>query len=117
MLGSIRRYVMALPAPEIAPRRRNRRSRQVPATLLSGTLILGAILVLAAAAPLIAPYAYDEMNILARFKPPSAAHWLGTDEFGRDVLSRVLIGGRLSLLMGFGATVISLVIGVPLGLL
>ncbi len=45
------------------------------------------------------------------------AHWFGTDEFGRDVLSRTLMGARLSLLMGIGATLISLVIGVPLGLL
>ena len=55
--------------------------------------------------------------MLKRLKPPSSAHWFGTDEFGRDVLSRTLIGARLSLLMGIGATLISLVIGVPLGLL
>ena len=50
------------------------------------------------------------------FKPPSAAYWFGTDDYGRDVLSRTLIGARLSLLMGLGATLFSLAIGVPLGL-
>jgi peptide/nickel transport system permease protein len=48
--------------------------------------------------------------------PPSIAHWFGTDEFGRDVFSRVLSGAHYSLLMGFGATALSLVIGVPLGM-
>jgi peptide/nickel transport system permease protein len=56
------------------------------------------------------------MSIMARLKPPSAAHWFGTDEFGRDVLTRVLIGARATLYMGFGATAFSLIIGVPLGL-
>jgi hypothetical protein len=56
------------------------------------------------------------MDITARFLSPSAAHWFGTDEFGRDVLSRMLYGARLSLLMGLGATAVCLVIGVPLGL-
>src|SRR5882672_5145293 len=44
-------------------------------------------------------------------------HWFGTDEYGRDVLSRTLYGARLSLIIGFGATLISLAIGVPLGLI
>lgn len=94
-----------------APRR-----RRVPATLVWGAGIVGVIVAIALAAPFIAPYPFDEMSILVRLKPPTAAHWFGTDEYGRDVLSRTLIGARLSLLMGFGATVISLVAGVPLGL-
>ena len=56
------------------------------------------------------------MSILKRFKPPSGEHWFGTDEYGRDVLSRTLFGARLSLLMGIGATMISVAVGVPLGL-
>lgn len=90
---------------------------RLPASLVAGIVLTCAILVLAALAPLIAPYPYDEMSVLARLKPPSAAHWLGTDDFGRDVLSRTLVGARLSLLMGFGATAICLGIGVPIGLL
>jgi peptide/nickel transport system permease protein len=65
----------------------------------------------------LAPYPYDGMSILKRFQPPSAEHWFGTDEFGRDVFSRMLFGARLSLVLGFTATLISLVIGVPLGLI
>ena len=66
--------------------------------------------------PVLAPFPYDAMDIMARFQPPGAVHWFGTDEFGRDVLSRLLFGARLSLLMGIGATLVSLAIGVPLGL-
>jgi peptide/nickel transport system permease protein len=90
---------------------------RLPRKLVVGGVIIVILLVLAAIAPWIAPYRFDEMSLLQRLKPPSAAHWFGTDEFGRDVLSRTLMGARLSLLMGIGATLISLVIGVPLGLL
>jgi peptide/nickel transport system permease protein len=92
-----------------------RRSR-VPATLIAGATIVAVVIVLAMAAPWIAPYPYDEMQIMARLKPPSVAHWFGTDDYGRDVLSRTLIGARLSLLMGLGATAFCLVVGVPIGL-
>ena len=78
--------------------------------------MFGAIVFIAIAAPIIAPYPYDEFHIKDRLKPPSSNVWFGTDEFGRDVFSRVLIGARLSLLMGFLATIISLSLGVPLGL-
>jgi len=93
------------------------RRRRPPAILLCGVAITATVLALAALAPALAPYPYDEMSILARLKPPSLAHWLGTDDFGRDVLSRTLIGARLSLAMGLGATAISLGLGVPIGLL
>jgi peptide/nickel transport system permease protein len=99
-----------------APTARPVRSR-LPRKLVVGGIIILVLLILAALAPWIAPYRFDEMSLLKRLKPPSAAHWFGTDEFGRDVLSRTLMGARLSLLMGIGATLISLVIGVPLGLL
>jgi peptide/nickel transport system permease protein len=91
--------------------------RRLPRKLVVGGMILLVLLALALLAPWIVPYRFDEMSILQRLKPPSLAHWFGTDEFGRDVLSRTLMGARLSLLMGLGATLISLVIGVPLGLI
>ncbi|CAA0097782.1 Glutathione transport system permease protein GsiD [Starkeya nomas] len=81
-----------------------------------GSAVLLLLIVVAVAAPWIVPYRFDEMSILNRLKPPSLRNWLGTDEFGRDVFSRTLIGARLSLLMGFAATAVSLAIGVPLGL-
>ena len=68
-------------------------------------------------APLIAPYGEAEQDVLARLQPPSAAHWFGTDELGRDVLSRILYGSRLSLAIGILPSVISLAIGIVLGLL
>src|SRR6476619_4273550 len=88
-----------------------------PLNLWIGLMVTGAIVITALLAPVIAPYPYDEMSILTRLRPPSASHWLGTDDFGRDVLSRTLIGARYSLIMGFGATLISFSLGVPLGLL
>jgi peptide/nickel transport system permease protein len=121
---------MAMPLPDTAPskgglpkagrlprrRRRFQAIRQAPLKLLVGAVLLAVLVVVAAAAPWIAPYGFEDMSILKRLKPPSAANWLGTDEFGRDVFSRMLMGARLSLMMGFAATAVSLVIGVPLGL-
>ena len=92
------------------------RRQRLPTTLICGATIVLIVIALAIAAPWIAPYPYDEMQIMTRLKPPSLAHWFGTDDFGRDVLSRTLIGAQLSLLMGLGATAFCLAIGVPLGL-
>ena len=66
-------------------------------------------------APLIAPHGYSNQSLLQRLQPPSAAHWLGTDGFGRDVLSRVIWGSRVSLQIGFLATALALVVGTALG--
>jgi peptide/nickel transport system permease protein len=92
--------------------------RQLPprAVLIGGSILL-AIALLAVFANVLAPYDPTAFAVRERFSPPSATHWFGTDEFGRDVFSRVLTGARYSLAIGFGATAISLVIGVPLGLL
>ncbi len=68
-------------------------------------------------APWISPYDPVATDFAAVRKAPSAAHWLGTDEIGRDVLSRVIFGSRASLLAGVVSVLISLAIGVPLGLL
>ena len=66
-------------------------------------------------APLIAPHGYSNQSLLQRLQPPSAAHWLGTDGFGRDVLSRVIWGTRVSLQIGFLATALALLVGTALG--
>jgi peptide/nickel transport system permease protein len=71
----------------------------------------------AAFGPLLAPFPYDQFHIKDRLAPPNGVYWFGTDEFGRDVFSRVLVGSRLSILMGVTATALSLLIGVMLGLL
>ncbi len=78
--------------------------------------VLLVVSLLAVLAPLIAPY--SPTRVTGGFsKPPDAAHWLGTDQIGRDMLSRLLYATRISLLVGALATVISTVIGVVLGLL
>lgn len=72
---------------------------------------------LALLAPWIAPYGPDDVDLLARLNGPSSAHWLGTDQFGRDVWSRVMYGGRTSLAVGIGATALGIGMGVVFGLL
>ncbi|MGH2579385.1 MAG: ABC transporter permease, partial [Actinomycetota bacterium] len=81
----------APPADAVATGARPRRAA-LPGSLRAGMLIVGLVVVVALAAPVLAPYPYDEMHFLDRLKPPSRAYLLGTDEFGRDVLSRTLLG-------------------------
>jgi len=83
----------------------------------AGLAITGAIVLLGILAPWIAPHPWDTISMRTRFLSPSATYWFGTDEYGRDVLSRLLMGTRLSLAMGLSATAISLAIGIPIGLL
>ncbi len=85
--------------------------------LLLGLAIVLGMSALALLAPWIAPYPPDALNLDAVLMPPSAAHMLGTDAFGRDVFSRLLFGARVSLWVGFVAVGISLCIGIVLGLL
>jgi peptide/nickel transport system permease protein len=93
-----------------------RRLWRRPAAVIAFVVVLGFIVV-ALAAPLIAPYAPNATDFGAIRKAPSAAHWLGTDEVGRDVLSRLVWGARASLLAGVIPVTIALVFSVPVGLL
>ena len=79
--------------------------------------LLGAIIAVALLAPWITPYDPLKMDIVHRLKPPGAAHWFGSDEFGRDVLARVMLGARVSLLVGFLVVIVATVFGTALGLL
>tara|TARA_Y200000002_G_scaffold94326_1_gene76064 strand:- start:1453 stop:2304 length:852 start_codon:yes stop_codon:yes gene_type:complete len=81
-----------------------------------GGIILLMLIVLAVLAPLIAPYSYSYQDLNLGASPPSAEHWLGTDILGRDLLSRILYGARISLLVGFVATGVALIIGVSWGI-
>jgi peptide/nickel transport system permease protein len=94
-----------------------RRRAPLPRALIFGAVIVVVLLVVAALAQAIAPYPFDQMHIRDRFSPPSLHYLAGTDEYGRDVFSRLLIGSQLSLLLGVVATLISMGIGVPLGML
>jgi peptide/nickel transport system permease protein len=91
--------------------------RRPSRALWIGGFVVAVIIVLAVLSSWIAPYDPVAFNVRMRFAPPSAAHLFGTDEFGRDVFSRVLTGAPYSLAMGFGAMAISVIVGVPLGLL
>jgi peptide/nickel transport system permease protein len=82
---------------------------------LIGGAAVALMLLTGVLAPLIAPHGYSNQSLLQRLQPPSAAHWLGTDGFGRDVLSRVIWGSRVSLQIGFLATALALVVGTALG--
>jgi len=90
--------------------------KPMSAQLKAGLLITGVIVILGLLAPWISPHPWDTISIKTRFLPPSTTYWLGTDDYGRDVFSRLLMGTRLSLAMGISATLISLAIGVPIGL-
>lgn len=88
--------------------------RRSPLSLLGGILFLGFILT-AALAPYIAPYNPFKINLTGAFQPPSKEHLFGTDELGRDILSRILWGCRISLRVGVTVVAISLCIGTVLG--
>ena len=85
--------------------------------LIIGCVMIGILLLVAAAAPLIAPYAHDAAFLSEKLQPPSAAHWFGTDDYGRDVFSRVILGSRIALQVAGLSILIELVLGVTIGLL
>ncbi len=80
-----------------------------------GLAILVVFIVIALLTPWIAPYSYQEQNLELGASGPSAAHWLGTDIFGRDLMTQIMYGGRVSLAVGFIATAVALLIGVTWG--
>ncbi|CAI8722773.1 ABC transporter permease [Kosakonia sp. YIM B13611] len=82
-----------------------------------GAVIVGVFVLIALLAPWVAPFDPVKANFLAVRKPPSELYWFGTDELGRDILSRMIWGARTSLLAGCVSVVIAVAIGVPLGLL
>jgi peptide/nickel transport system permease protein len=83
---------------------------------LIGLTVIAVLVLLAVFAPLITPYAPDQTNWSLVRKPPSWQHWLGTDESGRDLLTRIIFGARASLLAGLVSVSIAAGIGIPLGL-
>ena len=81
-----------------------------------GGFVLVVLVICAVLAPWIAPYSYSFQDLNLGASPPSSEHLLGTDILGRDLLSRILYGARISLLVGFVATGVALVIGVSWGI-
>ncbi len=82
---------------------------------LIGLFVLAFFIIIALLTPWLAPYSYETQNLELGASGPSAAHWLGTDIFGRDLLTQIMYGGRVSLAVGFVATAVALVIGITWG--
>jgi len=80
-----------------------------------GGVVLGVVALACVIGPWLSPYGYEDQVTSNAFHAPDARHWLGTDELGRDLLVRMLYGGRISLAVGLCATVVALVIGVTYG--
>jgi len=93
-----------------------RRVKRYPATLV-GFTIVGFFLLMAFIGPLVAPYGYSDQEISNRLQPPSREHLLGTDQFGRDVLSRVLVGSRDVYLVAGSGALLAVIIGLTVGLI
>jgi oligopeptide transport system permease protein len=82
---------------------------------LAGLVMLSLFVIIALLTPWLAPYSYQAQNLDLGASPPSAEHWLGTDIFGRDLMTQIMYGGRISLAVGFIATSVALLIGVTWG--
>lgn len=111
---------MTIPIPSAAsPRMKSEWAilRRLNISTWLGVAIVVALILCAIFAPLIAPYDPNEQNIIVYLMPPSAENLLGTDQFGRDVLSRLLYGARYSLTIGFLAIVTALIIGSFIGMI
>ena len=113
-----------VPSLETAPLRQRvtRFLEAYPPLVLCGIAWIVSMIVVALLADLLAPYSFSQLDLQARLAPPvflsgTAVHWLGTDELGRDVLSRLIVSIRISLLVAFLGTLLSATIGVLLGLL
>ncbi|KWX75069.1 ABC transporter permease [Paenibacillus jilunlii] len=86
-------------------------------TAMLGLCIIVFFVLIALLAPLIAPYGFKEQELVNRLKAPSAAHWFGTDDLGRDMFTRIIYGARISLWVGFFAVIGSIIAGTFLGIL
>ncbi|WP_105382777.1 ABC transporter permease [Neorhizobium alkalisoli] len=105
------------PAPVLGEKYRFLRRLLKRKTVAIGLVVLAIFVLLAALAPWVAPFSPSKLSIVNRLKPPGELYWFGTDEFGRDIFSRTIHAGRLSLLVGFAVVMLSAAIGVTLGLL
>jgi peptide/nickel transport system permease protein len=100
----------------IAPvRSRGQRWRRRYGVAAAGAAIILAWILIAVAAPLLTPYSPNAVDVTIRLLPPSASHWLGTDELGRDVLTRLLFGSRISLMTGVVVVALGAVFGTLAG--
>ena len=94
--------------------RAKKQARRNP-TIIVGIVMVGLVLVVGLLGPFLAPYDPLKQNYRAAVEAPSAAHWLGTDKFGRDQLSRILYGARIDLGVGIITALVPLAIGIMIG--
>lgn len=107
----------ALGLAEAGAERRARTRHRFPPTLIVGAVILALIIAAALAAPLITSYGPDQQDLTHILAAPGAHHWLGTDELGRDVWSRLVFGARTDLRVAFIAVIAPFILGTALGAL
>lgn len=91
-----------------------RRMLRHPQTIV-GLAIVAIVLLVMVSAPLIAPYDPAQLDLLNRLSPPSAKHWFGTDQIGRDIFSRVVYGSRVSVTVGLGVILLAMPVGAIIG--
>src|SRR5215470_7153374 len=115
--GPAVRAVRAADPLEVMEMARAVQSRRVwrTAGVLAGAAVLATWAALAMAAPLLSPYGDDEQRPDETLQPPSARHLFGTDDLGRDILTRVLYGGRVTLLIGIGVVAVASGAGMAVG--
>jgi len=82
-----------------------------------GTIVLIVLVLVSAMAPILSPYDPASTDLLSQLEPPNSSHWFGTDEFGRDILTRIVYGGRISLTVGLIALAIGATLGTFIGLI
>lgn len=92
-----------------------RATTRLPRQAVIAVGILIALVILAALAPVVSPFGFDALDLAHRRAAPSVSHWFGTDELGRDLLTRVLFGARVSLAVGFVSAAVSVLLGVAIG--
>ena len=112
MSAVVEQAAQAAPGPSERARRRARRS----VTLGVGLTLVGLVVLVAAVSFAWLPYAQGDTSG-GRLQPPGASHWLGTDRFGRDLATQLMIGARIALAVGVGAVVIGAIIGITIGML
>lgn len=117
MASSVRveiRSALVLPSQRTGSRVRERFLRNRLSTL--SLLFLAFVALVAVLAPILTPYSPDHLDLTNKFSEVSATHWLGTDQYGRDTLSRLMVGARISLSVGVVSVAISVIIGTAIGL-